>query len=124
MKLKKFGEMEPKEKKVKKEKTGGKGNAFASVLSKVKGKKAAAEPAAEPVAEPSAKAGKGKALAAKIKDNKFAMGIVTKLMKKEDGNAEGTDKQKKQSALFSIRNKIFVCFLVPIVFMVIVAIFA
>jgi len=69
----------------------------------------------------------GKALAARIKSNKFAMGIVTKLMKKNEDNVADADmpvKQKKQSMLFSIRNKIFVCFLVPIVCMVIVGVAA
>ena len=136
MKLKKFGETAPKEKKEK----GTKKNGFASLLSKVKTKKAdvAEEVAADTVAEavaaadaeakPEEKASKAKALAAKIKNNKFAMGIATKLMKKK--SAQDTDgeeapiKMKKQSMLFSIRNKIFICFLVPIVFMIIVGIAA
>ncbi len=149
MKLKKFGEMEPKEKKEKKVKVkkdkADKPNPFTSVISKVKAKKADkiaeeavaevtdevvadAQAVASDAAEPAGKLSKGKALAAKIKSNKFAMGIATKLMKKK-GADEGNDndqpiKQKKQSMLFSIRNKIFVCFLVPIVFMVIVGVAA
>ena len=149
MKLKKFSEMEPKEKeekkvKAKKEKAD-KPNPFSSMLSKVKTKKtdkvegeAAAEVTDEVVADvqavgagdaqPSEKLSKGKALAAKIKSNKFAMAIATKLMKKNGaGDANNDDqpgKQKKQSMLFSIRNKIFVCFLVPIAFMIIVGVAA
>jgi len=101
MKLKKSSEMQLKEKKEK----NTKGNVFGNLLKKCN----------------------GKAFAAKIKSNKFAMGIVTKLMKKTDNemaDGEKTTKQKRQSMLFSIRNKIFVCFLVPIVFMIIVGIAA
>ena len=120
--------MNLKEKKEKKEK--GKANVFNTVISKVKSKKAddTEEMAAEgktAVETATEKPSKGKALAAKIKSNKFAMGIATKLMKKKDINDEDMPaKQKKQSMLFSIRNKIFVCFLVPIVFMIIVGIAA
>jgi len=149
MKLKKFSEMEPKEKeekkvKVKKEKAD-KPNPFSSMLSKVKAKKAdkvegdVDEEATEEIvadaqavvqtdSQPTEKLSKGKALAAKIKSNKFAMGIATKLMKKKGAGELNNDdqpvKQKKQSMLFSIRNKIFVCFLVPIAFMIIVGIAA
>ena len=149
MKLKKFSEMEPKEKeekkvKVKKEKAD-KPNPFSSMLSKVKAKKAdkvegdVDEEAMEEIvadaqavvqkdSQPTEKLSKGKALAAKIKSNKFAMGIATKLMKKKGAGELNNDdqpvKQKKQSMLFSIRNKIFVCFLVPIAFMIIVGIAA
>lgn len=151
MKLKKFGEVEPKKKKVKKEKgeKADKANIFASAISKAKAKKTekAAEKmlaenaeetpevvtedvqatVAEDVQAP-AKVSKGKALAAKIKSNKFAMGIATKLMKKKGAeNADHEDapaKMKKQSMLFSIRNKIFICFLVPIAFMIVVGVAA
>lgn len=149
MKLKKFSEMEPKEKeekkvKVKKEKAD-RTNPFNAILSKVKSKKADkglegdvaemteeaavdTQAVAEDVAKPTEKLSKGKALAAKIKSNKVAMAIATKLMKKKGAegadNEEGPVKMKKQSMLFSIRNKIFVCFLVPIVFMIIVGIAA
>ena len=137
MKLKKFGETAPKEKKEKK------ANGLGTLLAKVKAKKEdKAEKAVEAVVEettagtveaqpeaekPAEKMSKGKALAAKIKSNKFAMGIATKLMKKkggQEGVADENVKMKKQSMLFSIRNKIFVCFLVPIVFMIIVGIAA
>ena len=100
MKLKKFSEMEPKEKKVKvKKEKADKTNPFGSMLSKVKQKKAGkgeviaeitneevvdAQAVEETVSQPSEKLSKGKALAAKIKSNKFAMGIATKLMKKKD----------------------------------------
>ena len=144
MKLKKFSEMEPKEKKVKvKKEKADKTNPFGSMLSKVKQKKAGkgeviaettneevvdAQAVEETVSQPSEKLSKGKALAAKIKSNKFAMAIATKLMKKKGaGETDNGDKpvmQKKQSMLFSIRNKIFVCFLVPIVFMIIVGVAA
>ena len=149
MKLKKFSEMEPKEKKekkvkVKKEK-GDKPNPFNAIISKVKSKKADkgleddvaevteevaadTQAVAEDVAQPVEKLSKGKALAAKIKSNKFAMAIATKLMKKkgtqDEEKADAPAKMKKQSMLFSIRNKIFVCFLVPIAFMIIVGIAA
>lgn len=143
MKLKRFDEMEPKEKKekkvkVKKEKAD-KPNPFNTVISKVKAKKAdkvaGEESAPDTVVvdsvveteekQPTGKVSRGRALAAKIKSNKFAMGIATKLMKKKDkSDADMPAKQKKQSMLFSIRNKIFVCFLVPIVFMIIVGIAA
>lgn len=149
MKLKKFSEMEPKEKKekkvkVKKEKAD-RTNPFNAILSKVKSKKedkglegdaaemteeavADTQAVAEDVAQPAEKLSKGKALAAKIKSNKVAMAIATKLMKKKGAegadNEEGPVKMKKQSMLFSIRNKIFVCFLVPIAFMIIVGIAA
>ena len=149
MKLKKFSEMEPKEKKekkvkVKKEKAD-KPNPFNAIISKVKSKKADkglegevaevteevaadTQAVAEDVAKPAEKLSKGKALAAKIKSNKFAMAIATKLMKKkgaqDEENADAPAKMKKQSMLFSIRNKIFVCFLVPIAFMIIVGIAA
>lgn len=160
MKLKKFGEMEPKENieleemaEVTEEvaEEGKKANFFSNVISKMKAKKAdknaeAEETAEEVVAEeavteavseeaetdgeeqPVEKVSKAKLLAAKIKSNKFAMAIATKLMKKK--GAEGaTDeeapvKMKKQSILFSIRNKIFICFLVPIAFMIAVGIAA
>lgn len=144
MKLKKFSEMEPKEKKVKvKKEKADKTNPFGSMLSKVKQKKAGkgeviaettneevvdAQAVEETVSQPSEKLSKGKALAARIKSNKFAMAIATKLMKKKGaGETDNGDKpvmQKKQSMLFSIRNKIFVCFLVPIVFMIIVGVAA
>ena len=131
---------------------GKKANFFSNVISKMKAKKAdknaeAEETAEEVVAEeavtevvseeaetdgeeeqPVEKVSKAKLLAAKIKSNKFAMAIATKLMKKK--GAEGaTDeeapvKMKKQSILFSIRNKIFICFLVPIAFMIVVGIAA
>ena len=152
MKLKKFGGMEPKEKKAKK-------NVLGALFSKAK--KAdieteeiledEAEVAAETAEEAAdavedvqteavvgaeetvesvkpAKLSMGKAVAAKIKANKFAMGIAAKLMKKKDAdseeNVEAPIKMKKQSMLFSIRNKIFVCFLVPIAFMIVVGIAA
>lgn len=149
MKLKKFDEMEPKEKKekkvkVKKEKADkpdkpDKPNPFNTVISKVKTKKkdkatgaevteniaSAEEAVAKEPEAPNGKVSKGKALAAKIKSNKFAMSIATKLMKQNgDDEQELAGKQKKQSMLFSIRNKIMVCFLVPIVFMIIVGIAA
>ena len=163
MKLKKFGEMEPKEKKAKK-------NVFGALFSKIKKVDSEAEEviaqaeadeveeaeeiaeevvetlteeatdAVEEVAEEAeeseeseapVKLSRGKAVAAKIKSNKFAMAIATKLMKKKNTeSAEGADKEeapvkmKKQSLLFSIRNKIFVCFLVPIAFMIVVGIAA
>ena len=152
MKLKKFGEMEPKEKKAKK-------NVFGALLSKIKkdgieaeemaleaddveeaqevaeeGTVAAEEvqeevtpQEAEEVNKPE-KLSPGKAVAAKIKSNKFAMAIATKLMKKKGENgeedAEAPVKMKKQSMLFSIRNKIFICFLVPIAFMIVVGVAA
>lgn len=131
MKLKKnFSEMEPKEKKEKKEKGAGK-NIFSAAIPKAKkkdSKKTQGEVAIESeIADeekPAEKVSKGKALAAKIKANKFAMGIATKLMKKNADDADVPGKQKKQSMLFSIRNKIFVCFLVPIVFMIVVGVAA
>lgn len=160
MKLKKFSEMEPKEKKVKvKKEKADKPNPFSTLISKVKAKKAnkdAEEVAAEvteevaevteevmevteeavadvqevatDIEQPAEKVSKGKALAAKIKSNKFAMKIATKLMKKkgtEEADKEAAPiKMKKQSMLFSIRNKIFICFLVPIAFMIVVGIAA
>ena len=125
MKLKKFGETEPKE------------NIELEEMAEVTEEVAAEEAVAEAVSEetetdgeeqPVEKVSKAKLLAAKIKSNKFAMAIATKLMKKK--GAEGaTDeeapvKMKKQSILFSIRNKIFICFLVPIAFMIVVGIAA
>ena len=125
MKLKKFGETEPKE------------NIELEEMAEVTEEVAAEEAVAEAVSEeaetdgeeqPVEKVSKAKLLAAKIKSNKFAMAIATKLMKKK--GAEGaTDeeapvKMKKQSILFSIRNKIFICFLVPIAFMIAVGIAA
>ena len=153
MKLKKFGEMEPKEKKAKK-------NVFGALFSKFKKEDIEAEEViaeAEEIAgevaqelteeatdavedvqaevteeaeesEAPEKLSRGKAVAAKIKSNKFAMAIATKLMKKKDVNGEdevgAPVKMKKQSMLFSIRNKIFICFLVPIAFMIVVGVAA
>jgi len=128
MKLKKsFSEMEPREKKEKKEKRA-KANVFGSALSKVKAQKEDAADASVAVDEGKAQAtqkvSRGKAVAAKIKSNKLAMGIATRLMKKDADDSDVVGKQKKQSAFFSIRNKIFVCFLVPIAFMIIVGVAA
>jgi len=132
MKLKKFGEKQPKEKKEKKEKS----KVFESLFSKIKKKKtdvaeettnALEETVTETEIAPKSeeKVRKSKMIAEKIKGNKFAMGIAQKLMAKKD--VDGTDKpvkQKKQSKLLSIRNKIFICFLVPIAFMIVVGIAA
>ena len=63
------------------------------------------------------KQSKSKAIAARIKSNKFAMSVAAKLMKVKTTEEQGKPEElKKQSMLFSIRNKIFVCFLVAILF--------
>lgn len=63
----------------------------------------------------------GKLLTKKTKENPDLKAVVKEKRQKDQGKS---GKEKQANRLFGIRNKIFVCFLVPILFMIIVGVAA